>query len=191
MDRREALRLLAATAGIQYLEGLSLDDLLLLGRRLHARARDGRRDYHVLSAHLGEAVTVAAERIIPRSDTPGATDAGVTLFIDHMLADWYQPTERDVLLSGLAELDSRARTLRAQDFVSLSEADQVALLTAIDGEVAELSAPVRNEHWFAMLKFLTVWGYFTSEVAIRQTLDGVPLPGRYEECAPYRRPRSL
>lgn len=198
MQRREVLRLLAAGAGVHCLNGLGPDDLLLFGQRLHAQARSGERasGMRVLGEHAAQTVTAAAERIIPKSDTPGATDAGVTAFIDHMLSDWYEPGERDRLLQGLSELDARSRALSGRDFAGLAEADQVTLLSAIDDEVAALrQAPARrggpsagnpNDHWFAMLKFLTVWGYFTSDVAARETLSEFPLPGRYDGCAPHQ-----
>ncbi|MGH7700026.1 MAG: gluconate 2-dehydrogenase subunit 3 family protein [Gemmatimonadales bacterium] len=179
MHRREVVRLLAASAGIGWLEGLDVEELLRVGRRLHARAA-GAQAWRALGAHAVRTVTVAAERIIPADDTPGATDAGVTAFIDHMLADWYEPAERDRLLRGLAELDDRARGLAERDFIELPEADQVAVLSAIDAEAGA------GDHWFATLKFLTVWGYFTSEVAVRETLGEFPLPGRYDGCAPYQ-----
>lgn len=180
MHRREMLQVLAASAGVACLDGLVLDEILAFGRQLHAQARAGTDGLRALGPHQSATVTVAAERIIPRSDTPGATDAGVTAFIDRMLADWYEPDERDRLLQGLAELDVRSRALGGGRFVDLTDAEQVALLTEIDDAVAS------DEHWFAMLKFLTVWGYFTSEVAQRQTLGAFPPPWRYEACAPYQ-----
>ncbi len=196
MHRREVLRLLAAGAGIQCLDGLGPEDILVFGQRLHAQARSGEGTLggRVLGERAAQTVTAAAERIIPRSDTPGATDAGVTAFIDHMLADWYESDERDRLLQGLSELDARSRALGAQDFVGLNEADQASLLSTIDDEVTSLRpgappAGTPTEHWFAMLKFLTVWGYFTSEVAVRETLGEFPLPGYYDGCAPYQ-PRT-
>lgn len=194
MHRRELLRLLAAGAGIQALDGLAPEEILVFGQRLHAQARSRREasGLRVLGAHSAATITATAERIIPRSDTPGATDAGVTAFIDHMLADWYAPGERDRLLNGLVELDAKSQARGGQDFVSLAEALQVALLTAADDEVTALrtapagsGAPRAGDHWFAMLKFLTVWGYFTSEAAARETLGEFPPPGRYDGCAPY------
>lgn len=180
MHRRELLQVLAASAGVSCLDGFVLDEILALGRQLHARSPDAAPGFRALGPHQNATVTVAAERIIPRSDTPGATDAGVTAFIDRMLADWYEPAERDGLLAGLVELDARSRALGADDFVSLAEPDQVELLNEIDGEVAA------NGHWFATFKFLVVWGYFTSEVAQRHTLGTFPLPMRYDACAPFR-----
>jgi hypothetical protein len=175
MDRRELLRVLAAGAGVSR-------ELLAWGRWLHAQALAGAaggRGMRALGAHEAATVTAAAERIIPRSDTPGATDAGVTAFIDHMLAHWYDPRDRDRVLAGLAGLDARSRALGGRDFVALAEREQEALLAAIDGEASS------HDHWFATLKFLTVWGYCTSEVAVREIFGAYPLPMRYEACAPY------
>ncbi|HUF26146.1 MAG TPA: gluconate 2-dehydrogenase subunit 3 family protein [Gemmatimonadaceae bacterium] len=191
MHRRDVLRMLAAGAGLRCLDGLGAEEIIRFGELLHASAAEGRGVRSALNAHQSAAVTAAAERILPASDTPGATDANVTAFIDRMLADWYTPAERDRLLAGLTDLDARSRALRGRDFVALSEADQVALLTAIDDEVTALwrapspAAGNANDHWFSMLKFLTVWGYFTSEVAMRRTLGEYPLPGRYVSCASY------
>lgn len=195
MHRRDLLRMLAAGAGLRCLEGLGAEEIVRFGERLHAGTSGGRGVSSVLNAHQRTTVTAAADRIIPASDTPGATDAGVTAFVDRLLADWYTPAERQRLLAGLADLDARSRARHGRDFIDLDEAGQVAVLTAIDDEVAALRRTPSpgtdnpNDHWFSMLKYLTVWGYFTSEAAMRLTLGEWPLPGRYVSCAPYE-PRA-
>jgi hypothetical protein len=191
VHRRDLLRLVAAGAGLRCLDGLGADEIIAFGERLHASAANGLRATGALDARQSATVTAAAERIIPASDTPGATDANVTAFIDRMMADWYTPAERQRLLEGLTDLDARSRAARDHDFIGLGETDQVAVLTAVDDEVSALrrspSAGAGNpdDHWFSMLKFLTVWGYFTSEAAMRDTLGQWPMAGRYVSCAPY------
>jgi len=59
-------------------------------------------------------------------------DAGVSAFIEKMLTDWHTPTERERFLAGLQDLDARCRARASRDFVACSEADQVAVLTALD-----------------------------------------------------------
>jgi hypothetical protein len=185
MERREALRWLVAGAGLGVLPGTRPDELLAFGRHIHSLAGTRGAQLRALDVHANRTVIVMAERIIPATDTPGATDANVNLFIDHMLAEWYPPTDRDRVLHGLRDLDVQSRARRGQDFVDTSEADQIALLNALDDEMRA------NDHWFALFKYLTVWGYCTSEVAMRETLRDYPLPGRYDGCAPYQpRPRS-
>ena len=176
MERRELIQWLVATAGLPWLESLAPHDLLALGRDVHRRGATGR----ALGAHALQTVTLAAERIIPATDTPGATDAGVGAFIDKMLADWHTPAERDRFLAGLPELDARCRARAGKDFVDCAAADQVAVLTALDDEARSATS---REHWFARLKYLTVYGYCTSEPGMR-ALGLFPVPWRYDGCAP-------
>lgn len=181
MERRELIRWLVATAGLHRLHSLGAGDLLALGQDVHRRAPTRR----VLSPDTARSVTAAAEQIIPAGDTAGATDAGVSAFIDKMLADWYTAPERARLLAGLPELDTRAQARARRPFADCPAPDQVAILTALDDEVTALRATrgdAANEHWFAMLKFLTVYGYCTSEAGMT-ALGLYPLPGRYDPCA--------
>jgi hypothetical protein len=168
MDRREVIQWLVATAGLPS---------LAFGRQVHRRPL--RRS---LSAHVERTLTVATERILP-----GAAEANVAAFIDKMLTDWHTPEERARFLAGLPDLDTRCHTRRAADFVACPEADQVAVLTALDDEVTALRAQrgggTANQHWFAMLKYLTVYGWCTSEAGMR-ALGLYPMAGRYDGCAP-------
>jgi len=161
MERRELIRWLVATAGLPS---------LAFGREVHRRPLRP-----ALSAPFERTVTVAAERILP-----GATEANVGAFIDKMLADWHTPEERARFLGGLPELDVRARARAGRDFADCPEADQVAVLTALDEAV---SAAGTTDHWFARLKYLTVYGYCTSEVGMR-ALGLWPQRWRYDGCAP-------
>ena len=187
MERRELVRWLVATAGISCLEGLNANELLAFGEEVHLEPQSG-QGFRALDAHAQRTVTAAAERIIPATDTPGATDAGVVRFIDKMLADWHTPEESRRFLTGLEELDRRCQSLRGKTFADCTEVDQVAVLTTLDDEVtASRRAPGAtnpNDHWFATLKYLTAFGYCTSEPAMRRTLGAWPRPTRYDGCAP-------
>jgi hypothetical protein len=158
MDRREILRTMVGTVG-----------LLTLGRHAHALARG--TPLRVLNPRQNAIVVAASERIIPATGTPGATGAQVNRFVDTMLAEWYTPEMRQQLLAGLAELDAR-------QFLDRTPAEQTAILERLDVEAAP-------DHWFAMLKYLTVWGYYTSEVAQTRELGLWPLSWRYDGNASY------
>lgn len=182
MDRRQLIRSLLSAAGLTALDGLSPGDVLGLGRAIRTRPVG---TANVLDDRQRATLEVAAGRIIPADDLPGAMDADVATFIERIIADWYTPDERDRFLGGLAELDARAHTLHGRDFVACDEADQVAILTVLDGEVLALrrsNGAAANEHPFAMLKQMTVIGYRTSEVAMR-AYGEFPLPMRYDGCA--------
>ena len=167
MKRRELIQWLVATAGV---------DFLAFGRAVHAQPAP--RASRFLSPHAEQAITVAAERILPATEQPGATDANVAAFIEKMLTDWHTPEERTRFVTGLQELDSRCRARVSRDFVDCAEADQVAVLNELDAEAAGA-----RDHWFGRLKYLTVYGYCTSEVGMR-ALGLWPQPWRYDGCAP-------
>ena len=170
MERRELIRWLVATAGLQSLNALGAADLIALGRDVHRRPL-----HRATSTRVERTLAVAAERILP-----GATEVNVGAFIEKMLADWHTDAEREWFVGGLADLDTRCRARAQHDFVDCSEADQVAVLTALDDEA---SAGRANDHWFARLKYLTVYGYCTSEIGMR-ALRLYPAPWRYDGCAP-------
>jgi len=187
MERRELLRWLVATAGLSCLEGLTPDELVALGADVHRGGAPEGQPARALDSHGRHTVIAAADRIIPKTETPGATDAGVVDFIDKMLADWYSPEERDRFLNGLRELDASARRRFGKNFADCADPDQNATLSAIDDQVTALrrtNVAGANGHWFAMLKYMTVFGYCTSEVAMRQTLGAWPRSTRYDGCAP-------
>jgi hypothetical protein len=179
MDRREVLRVLGAAAVLPVLAPLSPESRLTFGRVLHARAAS--RALRSLSAHQNVTVTRIAEMIIPETDTPGATTARVTEFIDLLLTDWYPPEERDRFLAGLSDMDAKSRAAHGAAFIEVPADAQVALLGSWDGAAgAEGSA----EDAFARLKELTLYGYFTSEVVVKEVLRTQVIPGRHDGCVP-------
>jgi glucoside 3-dehydrogenase (cytochrome c) hitch-hiker subunit len=104
-----------------------------------------------LSAEQLELVATMAEHIIPRTDTPGARDAGVERFVDTILTDYYAAPERQRFVSGLADIDARAQKAHGAPFLKTTAAQQVALLTALDAEsyppqrVLQKAEPLNNE----------------------------------------------
>lgn len=175
MHRRDLLRLLGATAALPFLPR-SAEAAIALGQQVHAGSGSGTR---VLRPDQLELLSAVCEQIIPRTDTPGAVDAKVPQFIDHMLAVWYPADERDQMLAGFKAIDSAA----GGNFAKLPAADQVALLTRLDtGKGAAGSA----EWAMRRIKSLTVYGYFTSELVVKTVTRDPIMPGRFEGCVPAR-----
>ena len=156
-------------------------------------------------------VAAVAEVILPATDTPGARDVGVSLFVDRMLADYYTADARAKFLAGLARLDARAIAQHGHPFVSCAAAQQVALIDALDAQLfdshaidagapshstnaARDSAPA-NTHatrvedvdpraFYGVLKELTIAGYYTSEAGSTRELRVNPM-GRWRADVPY------
>jgi hypothetical protein len=188
-SRRDTVRALAGIAALPFAGKLGLFDLTELGRRAHALAESpDSAPLRALSAAEFDTVTQAAERIIPRTSTPGATDANVAGFIDVMLADWYEPAERNHFKAGLADLDARANSQFGRTFAKSARAQQTTLLESIDSALQtqrQSAATNADDNWFGMLKFLTIWGFYTSRAGIEQELKQQVVAGHYDGNAPY------
>jgi hypothetical protein len=179
MNRRELLRLLGGVAVAPMLGPLSPEGLWDLGRTVHTRLAG--HTARSLDAHQLKTVTQVAELILPETDTPGATSVKVPEFIDLLITESFPTTERDRFLKGLADIDARSRRIYGGVFLDLRAADQSAMLEALDGaKCAEGSA----EEAFATLKDLTIYGYFTSEVVMKDVSHHEVIPGRFDGCIP-------
>ena len=182
MDRRGALGILAATAAV----ASTADQLLAVGRSLHRRIVNGSR--RVLNAQQDASLLVLTDLILPATDTPGAKAADVNAFIDLLLAEWVDPQERERFLKGLSDVDTRARAAFGKDFLQGTPEQQTALLVALDDEAARWKASPEAtrgpEPFFRTLKWVTLFGYFTSEVGALQEEHYAIIPGRYVPCAP-------
>lgn len=177
MDRRDLLRGLASGVAAPLVASLLPAELLSWGRDVHLAAVTMQPGFGPLTESVMQTLTIACERIIPADDTPGATAAGVPAFIARMLSDWYDPPDRARVIAGIESLDALGRSRHARTFAACSDAEQDALLLELDRE-----GPA---HWFGTVKYLTIWGYYTSEVGVVRELGQWPSPGRYDGCAPY------
>ena len=193
LDRRQALRKLAAG-------GLGAATAPLWSQRLTALAI-AHADPHthtaaaapagtvapwtpkVLDAHQNDTVVAISELIIPQTETPGAKAARVNEFVDLVLSD-AAAGERREFLRGLAWMDARAQELFGSDFVSATADQQTALLTILSAPRNRSTADQLGREFFESIKSLTITGYYTTEIGLRQELgeDGNLFLAAYPGC---------
>jgi hypothetical protein len=192
MNRRQAIRLLAVGAARP-----------LASPRMLAMLREARTlvgndtTLRSLNPHQEATVRMMAEMILPRTDTPGANDVGACEFIDLILSEWYDDTERGRFLDGLADVDSRSQALFGKEFVGCSSLQRAEILNALGTEIVALAEsahnprPVRgdwssrsNEHFYGMLRRLTLTAYYTSEAGMTEELHYEVIPDHHDACAP-------
>jgi hypothetical protein len=123
--------------------------------------------------------------IIPPTDTPGARDAGVPVFIDKLLRDWVESEDRVRFQAGLAAVHEEMQETHGVAFREATPEQQNALLTRLDQEAMQ----AREEGatplpFFATLKEWTLVGYYTSEIGATQELQWLANPGRYDADLP-------
>ena len=179
MQRREVLHLLGAAA---------VPALALAPGRLHALGTAVSRRV----AHAGptgfftdseyRTVDQIAELILPRTDTPGARDAGVARFIEVIVAEWDTDPDRAAFMRGLADVEARSRSVGGRPFLELDAGRQHQVLSALEAEAR--TAPASPVPFFQRMKQLTLFGFYSSEVGIQEELGEVFMPGRFEGDAP-------
>ncbi len=137
----------------------------------------------VFTAHQNATVIVLTELIIPQTDTPGAKAAKVNEFIDGVLVD-AKAGEREKFLTGPAWIDERATRDHQHPFVDCTPAQQTALLTAISAPDAASGPDATGAVFFIAIKSMTIVGYYTSEVGVRQELgdDGNLFFAEFKGC---------
>jgi Gluconate 2-dehydrogenase subunit 3 len=175
VNRRQALWTFGTAAVGVATSSIWVESLSALARQqAHAHAAQSAvvaTDWapRVLTARQNDAVVVLTELIIPETDTPGAKAARVNRIIDSLLAD-AKTTDRDSFLRGLSWMDDRSQALFGKDLLGASPEEQTTLLTRLSRE----GNPDKEEQigldFFQALKSMTINGYYTTEIGLRQEL---------------------
>ena len=123
-----------------------------------------------------------SELIIPTTDTGGALAAGVPDFVKMMLSKWFSTAERENFIAGMHEFSAGAFKKYGKQFTELtaSQKDQYF------GELlatAERSEPAPRTPFVVLMKRLTIFGYYTSELGATTELRQQMATAQYQPAA--------
>lgn len=201
MDRRESLKslLLGSLAGGMLITGCTTEPVETeeenipaaepeeghYGRTREEKARDELlSSKNFFTVHEIESLAVLCDLILPANEqTGGATDAGVPDFMEFIVKDI--PAHQLPIRGGLMWLDNFSNTEYNLEFKSCRVEQQKALLDTIAFPDPDLpiSQQTQGIRFFALVKDLTLTGYYTSEMGIKDlgyqgnqpnVWDGVP-----------------
>jgi hypothetical protein len=153
------------------------------------------------------------ETIIPATSTPGARAAQIGEFMKIMVNDCYSPSQQKVFLAGVSQIDQECKTHSGKSFTDASVAERESFLVHLEkqaktqnAENRELDSKKRKdhdqvnsklslaeqkafeatpEHYYTMIKQLTLLGFFSSKTGMTETLRHIPVPGRYDGAMDY------
>jgi gluconate 2-dehydrogenase gamma chain len=136
----------AAIARVAYLLGGVVSAPTIAGvlAGCERRAPEAAAAARALDPTQKELVAAMADHILPRTDTPGARDAGVPDFIDVMMAEYYPAAERARFLAGLTRVDQRAQKAFGGPFLKAMPAQQLELVRALNKQAFDDPAAART-----------------------------------------------
>jgi hypothetical protein len=132
-----------------------------------------------------EMLEALVDTILPATDTPGARQARVHVFVDLALRDCYTPAEQQVFAAGLEALAGECRARHGRAFEACSAEERHALLVPLDASSYTPDSGPRGS-FIRILKDLTLVGFFTSRIGATQALAYEAVPGGFRGCLDLR-----
>lgn len=174
MNRRDLLRAAGAATA-----------LAVLPRNAEAawvRVLAGYQAPNGLTAAQRALVSGIADVILPRTDTPSATDVGVTEWVNLIVAENYADDVRTPFLAGLDAIDAQVRSSQGKAFGELTAQAQQQVVSTLDAPADRRTPEARA---YSRLKGLVVYGYFTSERVQSDVLHSQMFYDRFQGSADH------
>jgi hypothetical protein len=187
MDRRSALKKTGLLAGA----AVAMPTMLSL---LQSCRNEPRLTWKPEFFTEEEATTIGTlvDMILPRTDTPGALDVQVDVFIDRVISQTYDQEGQQYMRNEISTFNNRCIEKFGTIFASLDVSKRVAVLTALEKSSGKFNpgiwgTAIGNQEpigFYRSMKSMAIWAYFTSEEIGEQVLSYDPIPGSYEPCKP-------
>jgi Gluconate 2-dehydrogenase subunit 3 len=162
------------------LYGLGLSAIAEFGS--HAVAKEAVKPAASLSTEERAVLIAVVETLIPQTATPGAAEVGVPHFIEFMFRRGMEPHQQRAFRDGLSAFMIDSQRLYSPGITGDSPTQRLAYLTTLDAQLFGEESPATKTSTlevYALVKRLTVIGYFTTEAAALQELDVEPYPGPF------------
>lgn len=177
MKRREILRYTAYATGAAI--GAPLIASILSGCQ-DVNITTGSDKLEFFNNSEFELVKTLIDTILPKTDSPSATDVGVHKMIDHMVHVVYDKKSKDEYRNKFTALQSYLNSKTGQNFMDLKGEKQVELVKSLglasDPNVANAKSGLTD------LKQQTIAYYLSSEEIGTNYLNYLPVPGEYQGC---------
>ena len=82
-------------------------------------------------------------------------------------------------------LEAQSNQTYGRGFMALQPAERTAFINQLDKD-ARAAVAKGDVHYFTMIKQLTLFGFFSSEVGGTQVLRHIAIPGRYDGALAYK-----
>lgn len=129
-------------------------------------------------------ITTVVDVILPKTDTPSASELGVPSFIEKMVSDIASPEDREKFMAQLAAFEKKCVEINAKGFNDLEEEQKVEFVKNQHTSMQQSEIDWKNKPFVLSVKEMTIAGYCVTEVGATQLLQHVFIPGEYKACIP-------
>jgi len=126
--------------------------------------------------HLCNAI---ADTILPKTESPSASEVRVVEFMDLLLNDVWEPEVVGSFIEGLGKFDDECKSANQISFTKLRQEQKIAYLEPIDKMVMSEDYGETVPFYYTF-KRLCLTVYYSSEQGVKQNLDYQPVPGAYQ-----------
>lgn len=187
MDRRAALKKTAVVAGSAAL----VPSLFSLLQSCQQQPRLSWQPIF-LSNNQAELISTLVNTLLPRTETPGALDMKVDIFIDVVFAKMFDTRAQEAMIAEMDRFDELCMEKFGSKFTQLHTADCEEYLKQKEAESGKFNGKVwgtavgdqKPVGFYRTIKSLALWGYFSSEEIGKNVLNYDPIPGEYLGCIP-------
>lgn len=187
MDRRAALKKTAMVAGSAAL----VPSLFSLLQSCQQKKRINWEPIF-LTINQAELISTLVDTLLPKTETPGALDVKVDVFIDLVFAKLFNKAGQDAMIAQMEQFNTACKEKFGSVFSELSEQDRDAFLKKEEFESGKYNGSVwgtavgeqKPVGFYRTLKSLALWGYFSSKEIGKNVLNYDPIPGEYLGCIP-------
>lgn len=176
IERRDFMQkmvsLFGATTAATVLSGCSVTEAVKFAEQRPHPPKDGK----LLSEHESTVLFSLCDCILPKTDTPSASEVGCHQFVPHQLVNCHSELQQKDCVQIINLVEQHANQRFSKSFSLLSIEQQRQLL--VDFESSGISTDAQKNQ-FRFLKALIVFGFFTSEPGATQALNYQPVPGGY------------
>ena len=176
MNRRDILKYTAMLTGTALCAPLT--SAMLSGcspQPVVTAAGSATPNLHFFSQDDFQLISHIMDVILPKTDSPSATDVGTNLMMDQMFGVVFMPDYQAKFADLFADLRQHLATNK---FLELSKDQQVTLLQKLELEDKQSKA-----YWAYMdIKQQTVAYFLSSEQIAENFLNYLPIPGEYKPC---------
>ena len=149
-----------------------------------------------LTGEQEKMLAALTEAILPKTNTPGASDLASHLFVLKMVDDCYERTDREKFVKGMKDFEAFTDGQFKVSFPECTAVQKKSIIDSLEpstgfdakkiilGHVKGAKEPGDAGYFYAEVKKLTVQSFVTSKYYLMDVRKFEMAPGRYHGCVP-------